>query len=264
MLPVRLFKDFLAGQDGPRSTIPDDNISSAQAATQDGVGSGNAPSVRPLQKGQPKHQLVLRMVDRLPFLRKISPGLAGGNTKRSTITRLLPFRWKHPQGPITTRVERSMVWREDMPEFALRHMQLDVTRKLVRISKRYSRLDAPNGVWSVLEMQEYSDIAVEGALERLQSMDRVECGAVLLVGPFPAGTSFSETVRLYQTQQSIPVFNAAALLSESDLRKLRNAAVPHFQNTALFFRPDDPMSIETMLSLWKLKRFVAPDSKLGT
>lgn len=151
-----------------------------------------------------------------------------------------------------------------MPEFALRHMQLDVARKLERISKRYSRLGAPNGVWNVLNLQEYSDTAVEDALERLQSMDRVECGAVLLVGPFPAGTSFSETARLPQTQQTVPIFNATTLFSGSDLRKLRSAAAPHFQNTALFFRPDDPMSIETMLSLWKLKRFLAPDFKLGT
>lgn len=259
MLPVGLFKDSLTSRGTSKSTSPESEPPSVEASTQNEVDS----IVRPLHNEQPRHQLVLRMVDRLPLLRKIAPPLGGGSSKRPTVTKLLPFRWKHPNGPITMRMERSMVWRENMPEFVLRHMQLDVARKLEKTCKRYARLGAPNGVWNVLEMQEYSDSALEDALGSLQSVDRVECGAVLLLGPFPEGTLFSETAMLPQTQRTVPVFNIAELLSKSDLRNLRDTAASHFQHTALFFRPDDPLSIETMLSLWKLKRFLAPDPKFG-
>lgn len=150
-----------------------------------------------------------------------------------------------------------------MPEYVLRHMQLDVARKLEKTCKRFPRLGAPNGVWSVIEMGDYSDIALEDALRCLQSVDRVESGAVLLLGPFPEGTIFSGTVLLPQTQRTVPVFNLTELLSSSDLRQLGDAAASHFQHTALFFRPDDRLSVETMLSLWKLKRFLAPDPKFS-
>lgn len=148
-----------------------------------------------------------------------------------------------------------------MPEYVLRQMQLDVARKLEKTCKRFARLGGRNGVWNALEMNEYSDTALQDALDCLQSMDRAECGAVLLVGPFPEGTLFAETFILPHSHRSVPVFNVADLLSMSDLQKLRDAAPSHFQHTALFFRPDDPLTIETMLSLWKLKRFLAPDPK---
>lgn len=259
MLPVGLFKDSLVGRGTSKPTSPEDESPSVEASTQ----NEEAASVRPLHNEQSRHQLVLRMVDRLPLLRKIAPPLGGGSSKRPTVAKLLPFRWKHPNGPITMRVERSMVWRENMPEFVLRHMRLDVARKLEKTCKRFARLGASNGVWNVLEMQEYSDTALEDALRCLQLVDRAECGAVLLLGPFPESTLFSGTILLPQTQRTIPVFNLSELLTDSHLRKLRDAAASHFQHPALFFRPDDPLSIETMLSLWKLKRFLASDSKFG-
>lgn len=263
MLPVGLFKDSLTGQSTTKSTTPED-ASSVPGSTETEVDSKNEPSAGPVPKEQPRHQLVLRMVDRLPLLRKIAPPLEGARgAKRPNVTKLLPFRWKYPHGPITSHLEKSMVWRENMPEYVLRHMQLDVARKLEKTCKRFPRLGAPNGVWSVIEMGDYSDIALEDALRCLQSVDRVESGAVLLLGPFPEGTIFSGTVLLPQTQRTVPVFNLTELLSSSDLRQLGDAAASHFQHTALFFRPDDRLSVETMLSLWKLKRFLAPDPKFS-
>lgn len=259
MLPVGLFKDSLAGLDTTKSTSPEGESPSVEASTQ----NEDDASVRPLHNEQSGHQLVLRMVDRLPLLRKIAPKLGVVNSKGPVVTKLLPSRWRRPAGPITSRLEHSMVWRENMPEFVLRHMQLDVARKLEKTCKRFSRLGASNGVWNVLEMQEYSDPGLEDALRCLQSVDRAECGAVLLLGPFPESTLFSGTILLPQTQRTVPIFNLSELLSNADLRKLREAVASHFQHPALFFRPDDPVSIDTMLSLWKLKRFLAPDSKFG-
>lgn len=264
MLPVGLLKDSLAGQDTPGSTsMNQDKSPGTEASTQYEKEVGNDPGVKSLHNKQPGRQLVLRMVDRLPLLRKISPPLERGSSKRPAVAKLLPFRWKHPYGPITAREEKSMVWRENMPEYVLRHMQMDVARKLERTCKRHSRIGAANGVWNVLEMQEYSDAALEDALRRLGLVGRAECGAVLLLGPFPEGTSFSETVMLPQAQSTIPVFDISSLLSEPGLQMLRGTAAPQFQHTALLFRPDDRMSIETMLSLWKLKQFLAEGIKFG-
>lgn len=150
-----------------------------------------------------------------------------------------------------------------MPEFVLRHMQMDVVRKLERTCQRYKRLGAANGVWNVVEMQGHSDAALVDALGRLQAVDRAECGAVLLLGPFSEGIPSAEAATLPQTQSKVPCFDMSVLLSESDMQTLRETAAPHFQNTALFFRPNSQLSVDVMLSLWKLKCFLAEDPRLS-
>lgn len=263
MLPVGLLKDSLAGQGAPGQTSTEEDKSpDTKTSTQTETQAESKMNVKPLSDERPGRHLVLRMVERLSHLRKIArPLLARSGGKKPAVARLVPFRWKYPQGPFTSRVEKNMVWMEDTPEFVLRHMQLNVARKLEKTCKRYKHLGGADGVWNVLEMQGHSDAALSDALGRLQAVDRAECGAVLLFGPFPEGVSFAETIMLPQAQSTVPVFDMSALLSESDMQTLREAA-PHFHNTALLFRPKDQLSVDMMLSLWKLKRFLADDPML--
>jgi hypothetical protein len=51
------------------------------------------------------------------------------------------------------------------------------------------------------------------------------------------------------------VFDLSVLFSESDINKLRESHA-QFQHTALFFRPEDKLGIDAMISLWKIKRLL--------
>jgi hypothetical protein len=182
---------------------------------------------------------------------------------------MVPFRWKHPYGPITAREEKSIVWIKDMPEYVLKHTRRDVVKKLGRTWTRWG-LGGGDGVWNALDIQETSDAAIVDALGRLGSVERAECGAVLLLRPRQVDgedlsevPSCSEEVVHPQTQSKIPVFDLSVLLAESDLETLRRTEAPHYQHAALFFRPDDASSIKAMLSLWKLKRFLTEVPQLN-
>lgn len=143
-----------------------------------------------------------------------------------------------------------------MADYVLQQRRSDVVKKLEKARRRYTRLDIPGGVWNVLDIQEVSIPALEDALQRLGSFDRMASGAVLLLAPFVNGESCPGTVFNPSTQSHVPVFDLSTLLSASDLAKLRDTEAPHFQNVSLFFKPDDRVGVETMLSLWKLQRFM--------
>lgn len=280
MLPVGLLEDLLArktpvpsSSPAPKTTDQDQAQAPNTATNEQGEDPFKSGSiVKPVRDEKPVRRLILRMVDRLPLLRMLALPLSKGNSKKPAVVKLLPFRWKHPQGPITAREERTLVWTEDMPEYVLRHMRRHVVRKLERARKIHRYLGAAKGVWGVLDLHEYTDAALVEALGRLEPVEREECGAVIFLGPLQdagetgdvsfEGGSFSEDVTHPRTRSKIPVFDLSVLLSEADLENLRGTRAPHFKNTALLFIPDDRVSIETMLSLWKLKRFLAEDPKL--
>lgn len=150
-----------------------------------------------------------------------------------------------------------------MPEYVRRLLQQNVADKLRNNCRKFYNVEPPNKVWNVLEMHECTDDGLEDALRRLPPVDRAEFGAVVLFGSIPEARILSDTVMLPQAQKRIPIFDLSALLSESDLHGLFEAVRPHFHNRALLFRPASPVSVETLLSLWKLKRFLAEDPKLG-
>lgn len=280
MLPVGLLEDLLArktpapsSSPAPKTADQDQAQAPNTATTEQGEGPfGSGSKVKPVRDEKPMRRLILRMVNRLPLLRMLALPLSKVSNKKPVVARLLPFRWKHPNGPITAREEKTLVWTEDMPEFVLRHMRRHVVRKLERTRKIHRHLGAAKGVWGVLDLHEYTDVALVEALGRLEPVEREECGAVIFLGPLKdaretgdgpfEGGSFSEDVTHPRTRSKIPVFDLSVLLSEADMEILRGTRAPHFKNTALLFIPDDRVSIETMLSLWKLKRFLAEDPTL--
>lgn len=250
MLPVGLLQDSLARKSTPVET-PDPNTQTGE----------NESSITPVRNEKLGRTLFLRMVDSLSFLRIVAPFFAKSAGKKPAITKMVPYRWKHPHGPITAREEKNMVWMKDMPEYVLMHMRRDVARKLDVARKKWG-LGGEDGVWNALDVQEVSNAGIVDALAQLRSIKRAECGAVILLRPGEVESENLNKVMHPQTQKKIPVFDLSKLLAESDLETLRQTEAAHYRQVALFFRPEDPSSMKAMLSLWKLKQFLEEDSAL--
>ncbi|CAI7605282.1 unnamed protein product [Penicillium crustosum] len=256
MMPVGLLQDSLQS----KPTIP------GQQESPDIENEGQEEDVSPIPTSLDKQtgrQLVLRIAEILPLIQSISAPLSKKGGKRPPIMRLLPFRWKHPQGPVTAHEEKRIIWSKDTPEFMLRGMRDVVVKKLDAVLEKYKRVGTPNGVWRALDLPEYSDAALKEALGSLERFGRMECGGVLLLGSkdyavagHKSQSSGSlDSVALTQTGSKVPVFDLSVLLSESDIKKLRESH-GQFQHTALFFRPEEQLGIDAMISLWKIKRLL--------
>ncbi|KAF7594481.1 hypothetical protein BBP40_009114 [Aspergillus hancockii] len=260
-MPVGLLKDELASEAARKEA------ESAPASTPKHSSSVN----------QRLRHLTLRLVNRLPLLRSLTkmngpPGLG----RKLPIARLIPYRWKHPFGPVTAREEKQIIWREDIPEFVLSRMRIEVLKQLKLASDKYKRSEAPNGVWKTIDLKEYSEAGLLEGVNGLEPFKRMECGAVLVVGPLnedkavaTAPDSKNETtihdlgtlpefVMLEQVQSKVPVFEFARLFSKEELEELWGHD-SRFQSPALFLRPDDKITVDAMLALWKLKGFVRHD-----
>lgn len=269
LMPVGLLQDSLQSNktkkpsSSPEPTIPgqqESPESGKQGQEEDPLDASPVPTSPDKRTGR---QLVLRIAELLPLIQSISVPLSKKGGKRPPIMRLLPFRWKHPQGPVTAHEEKKIIWSNDTPKFMLRSMRNVVFKKLGAVLKKYKRVGTSNGVWKALDLPEYSNAALKEALASLERFDRMECGGVLLLGSknsAAAGhTSQSsgslDSVDLTQTGSKVPVFDLSVLFSESDINKLRESH-GQFQHTALFFRPEDQLGIDAMISLWKIKRFL--------
>lgn len=250
MLPVGLLQNSLARKSTPVQT-PDPGKPTGE----------NESSITPVRNEKMGRTLFLRMVDSLSFLRIVAPIFVRNAGKKPAITKMVPYRWKHPYGPITAKEEKNMVWMKDMPEYVLMHMRRDVARKLDKARERWA-LGGEDGVWRVLDAQEFSGAGLVDALGRLAPIERAECGAVILLHPGEVEGDLNEVVHP-QTQKKVPVFDLSKLLAKSDLETLRRTEAPHYQQAALFFRPEDPLSIRAMLSLWKLKQFLVEDPTIN-
>lgn len=218
------------------------------------------------QTGRP---LMLRIIDRIPLLRLLNGFLVKGEFQRSRspVVRLLPPKWRYPHGAITAKEEKRVIWKDDMPDFVLRRIRAMAMRKLTRAARLHKHVGASNGVWTAVEMGVSSDAEgdlVEG-LKRLKPFERMGTGGVLVIGsearnpasyqqspPSSSQSVFPEYVTLPQTQSKVPVFDLSMLFSNAEQEELRSS-YPHFQGTAVFFRPDDTVTVQTMLGLWKLK-----------
>ncbi|OOQ81728.1 hypothetical protein PEBR_42935 [Penicillium brasilianum] len=252
LLPVDLIKDSLQGRQEVKSAGAE-KTPYLDPAT---VAADATLTAKAIRNEKPGQQLLLRMINSLQLLEGLAKPLSKSSGKKPAISRLLPFRWKHPLGPITSRVEKLVLWRPGMADYVLQQRRSDVVKKLERARRRYTRLDIPGGAWNILDLQEYSNNGLVDALERLGSFDRMASGAVLLLTPMSNGESCPMAVFNPSTQSEVPVFDLSALLSASDLATLRDMEAPHFRNSALFFRPDDRIGVETILALWKLQRFM--------
>lgn len=153
-----------------------------------------------------------------------------------------------------------------MPDFVLAQMRRTVVKGLRKASERYTKVDDLKGVWRAFEMGESSETALVEGVQTLQRLERMGNGAVLYLGHgpsqneggHPASSTLPEFVTLPQTDSKVPVFDLTRLLSPVDLEEIR-AVHPRFQNSALFYRPADPETVEAMLTLWKLNGFVKGD-----
>ena len=190
----------------------------------DVAGESKSPTVdtpTPLvqQNNQQGRQLLLRIVELLPLLRLMSVPLSKKGGKKPAVLRLLPFRWKHPQGPIKASDEQKINWMSNIPDIVLQSMRRHVCKKLDAASNKYKHVGKFNGVWRAVDLHKYSDSAVEDALGRLEPFERMECGGLLLLGSKPDGAapglngSYLDSVALPQTGSKIPVFDLPSLLS---------------------------------------------------
>lgn len=266
MMPVGLLQDSLQNNktkklgSSPEPTIP--GKQGTPGIEKKGQEEDESPIPTSLDK-QTGRQLVLRISELLPLIQSISVPLSKKGGKRPPIMRLLPFRWKHPQGPVTAHEEKRIIWSEDTPEFMLRSTRDVVVKKLGTVLEKYKRVGTSNGVWRALDLPEYSDTALKEALGSLGRFDRMECGGVLLLGSKNSATAGHtsqssgslDSVALTQTGSKVPVFDLSVLFSPTDIKKLRESH-GQFQHTALFFRPEDQLGIDAMISLWKIKRLL--------
>ncbi|KAJ5592840.1 hypothetical protein N7537_009744 [Penicillium hordei] len=266
MMPVGLLQDSLQSNQTKKLSSSPEPTTPGQQEIPDIQKQGLEEDVSPIPTSLDKQtgrQLVLRIVELLPLIQSISVPLSKKGGKRPPIMRLLPFRWKHPQGPVTAHEEKRIVWSSNTPKFMLRSMRDVVIKNLGAVLEKYKRVGTSNGVWKALDLPEYSDTALKEALGSLERFDRMECGGVLLLGSkdFAAAGHTSQSsgsldsVALTQTGSKVPVFDLSVLFSESDINKLRES-YGQFQHTALFFRPEDQLGIDAMISLWKIKRLL--------
>lgn len=224
----------------------------------------------------PLNFLKLRIVDRLPLLKQLTKPLSrstGG--KKSPLVKLIPQRWKHPFGPMTSREDKLLLWRGDMPDFVFGRLRKDALKKLKKAGDEHEQgKNYSSRVWSVVGLDGDSGEALVEALKGVEAVERMGSGAVLVMGQASkSGLQFGHTegtqklfsnfpdyVTLPQVHSKVPVFDLSVLLSESDMDDLR-AHDQRFQSTALFLRPDDSASVDAVLALWKLKGFIRHDKQ---
>lgn len=269
MLPVGTLKDYLRGNipSISRST-PATEVTEQGGSDEDKKLSGQPPlSDAPVPARTPRRPLVFRMSDHYLIYEVLSKRLTKKSGAVPMATRLLSFRWRHPQGPMTLRDEKNVVWRKDMPGYLLERMRDDVVKKFENLYRSYPTLGAKDGVWNVLDHDGPPDSTAADAEERLQSVDRAECGAVLSQLPpgalqsqeeLPYGNETEGSVwMLPGTDKYVPNLNLSVLLGSHLTRLREGVAAQHFQNPYLFFRPDDKDGVEALLALCKLQNYIS-------
>lgn len=161
-----------------------------------------------------------------------------------------------------------------MPDFVLGRMRKDAMKKLKRTSdEHYQEKNVSSRVWSVIELGGHSEEALVEALKGVEPVERMGSGVVLAMGKqtFQSDSqseepesqkmlvsNFLNYVTLPQVRSKVPVFDLSMLLSESDLEDLR-AHDSRFQSAAIFLRPDDSISVDAVLALWKIQGFIRHD-----
>ncbi|PKY08012.1 hypothetical protein P168DRAFT_6373 [Aspergillus campestris IBT 28561] len=262
ILPTGLLKDDLAAsREQHQTALSSDQLEQSPPAKP-------TPSTT-TRNNHPPQPLIFRLTERLPVLTSLTQALDSGpesDRRRSNLARILPNRWKYPHGPLTSRAAGMLSWRDDMPEFMVGRMRAQAARALQKASRTYKKVDrGRDGVWRTLPLDARSKSALETALRDLPAVERMECGAVLVMGQPRSGqdattpevekSTLPDAVHLQQTQSRVPVFDLSVLLSEAELEELRRSDA-RFQSLALFFRPADKTTMDTLLTLWKLKGFL--------
>lgn len=262
LLPRDLLKDSIQKRWAEGESATPESV--ADVDTDVDAGEVESENVSPLIARDKKlaQRPTLRIVTLAPLVKAATPYLATRKGRKPGVAKLIPYRWKHPLGPINAEELKNCIWRPDMPEYLLRHMRKDVGKRIMRVSEELET--EPDLVWKALDMDEYSGIALQAALGGLDPLENEACGAVLLFGPeawqATEQSHCTATVLHPRTQTRIPIFDLSTLLSKSELEMLRGTPSSHLQSKALFFRPNGSReSMDLMLYLWKLQRFLAQD-----
>ncbi|KAH8426759.1 uncharacterized protein LDX57_004492 [Aspergillus melleus] len=250
MMPVDLLKDELSADESPKDQKPAPSTESSQEEQ----ASVSSPP-RALR------HLSVRLVDSIQLLRRLCRSMASheiGNY--SALVKAIPYRYKHPVGPLTPSHARSLIWRQDMPTFVLKRMRMEAVKRLEKVTVNRPKLGHHNGVWQEVEIEgQVSEDTLKKGLEGMKAVDRMECGAVIVMREQQIEQdALPRLVTLPQTGSRVPVFDLSVLLSDSDREALRSAD-PRFQRTGLFFRPHGPKARKAMMALWKLQNFLNED-----
>ncbi|KAI9045584.1 uncharacterized protein KD926_008000 [Aspergillus affinis] len=257
IMPVDLLKDELSGLESPKGQKPAPPTESSQEP-QDS-GSGSSPS-RALQ------HLSVRVIDSIQLMRRLCRAMASHSIGYySGLMKAIPYRYKHPIGPLTPSHARQLVWRQDMPTFVLKRMRVEAAKRLLKTTgQKRSKLGHQSGVWQAVEIEaQVSEETLKKGLEGMKAFERMECGAVIVMKEQEIDKdALPQLVTLPQTGSRVPVFDLSVLLSESDREALRSAD-PKFQKTGLFFRPEDLKEYNAFMALWKLQGYLNEDAQFG-
>ncbi|KAL1859251.1 hypothetical protein Plec18167_007818 [Paecilomyces lecythidis] len=255
-MPVSLLKDELKSAQHS-SQSPDAQEQTKSAATPS-FGPLHIPSVRIVHRFRLLKEATKRfLVDRL------------SRRGKSAVSSIIPFRWRYPHGPLSSRAEKNLVWREDMPQFVLKNLRKEAVKELARVCRHDQNITTSDGVWTAFGLSDNSERPLLEALKRLPDLENMEWGGVLVLrqgniqpecDPDSFISSFPDYVTLPQRGKKVPVFDLSVLLSEENLEELRRTH-PKFQESALFFRPGGTTPVEPMLALWRLKGYVMYDSE---
>ncbi|GLA09325.1 hypothetical protein AnigIFM60653_011404 [Aspergillus niger] len=257
LLPVGLMKDKLY----PSSTNPPQ-----KEHTKDNDNDK-------IDTNKKTRHLTLRIVDRLPLLRTLTSTYwsTKTNRKREPLAKLLPHRWKHPLGPVTSWEESQLSLREDTPTFTLKMMRRDVVQKLKAASDPpNTQPEAKRRVWTVLPVSKYGRAYLARRTWSMEPFERMECCGVLVMnrrrgkpgrvtGLWPR---MPEIVCISKEKKVAPVFDLTVMLGEEELEELREYCPRLFGKTAVVLRPDNKATVEAMLALWRLRGFVRSDGVL--
>lgn len=202
---------------------------------------------------------------------------------KERISRLVPLRWKAPIGKLNAKDIRSLVWRQDMPEFVIGALRKEAVKALKNACLKNVRMQDSSGVWSLVRIE--GDVVDEkglsDGLEQIGDLEGIRSGAVLVFGPSATREGGAEAdeaggepkiptaaqpplpdlITLPNQGSQVPIFDLRALLSESDIEELGQHHF-RFRKTALFFRPGENVPVDAMLALWKLKGHVMYDQNI--
>ncbi|KAJ9217674.1 hypothetical protein DTO166G4_856 [Paecilomyces variotii] len=266
-MPVSLLKDEL------KAVAAKNRTSSGGTGPEEQKNPVTAPKLDPLRMPS------VRIVDRFRLLKEATRQFLVDRLSRrrkSAVSNIIPFRWRHPHGPLNSRSEKNLVWREDMPEFVLAHMRKEAVKELGRVCRHNLNINTADGVWTAFGLSDSSETALVEGLKQLPDFENMEWGGILVLGPGngeehsnnaqPArepgsfASPFPDYITLPQRGKKVPVFDLSVLLSKENLDELRRIH-PRFRENALFFRPGGTTPVEPMLMLWRLKGYVMYDNQ---
>ncbi|KAL3482468.1 hypothetical protein BJX99DRAFT_252722 [Aspergillus californicus] len=225
----------------------------------------NKPTAQGKSKAAVRPHLSVRMLDRMPIMEKVTRSIVNTGKHKTPISKLIPVRWRPPLGPMTMADEKKIVWRPDMPGYMLKMMRRQALGELKGASAMYKRQDVPDGVWTSIDVESslQSEEALVDALKRMKCVDRMGYGAVLVLGgpDSEAGagadkvSALPEHVTLPELGTQVPIFDLRRLFSQVELDEIR-AYHERFQKSAVFLRPEEPITVGAILSLWKIQGYI--------